>query len=149
MYKRQGPHRCGVQSFGTFWLTRLFFFPKGKRGPASSNRGLSPSPGEDSAYGLQIIRTAPEKAEFFGKTADILSAWRAGTFKAYQTYIKERTVFCAKRDEDPCRSSVDSLPCFLTLLYENGKSYSSVNLAKSAVATSFIGRVCRIPSISQ
>ena len=101
---------------------------KEKPGPAPSNRELSPSAGEDCAYGLQIIRTALEKLGIFGKTADIiLSAWWAGMSKAYHTYIKRWTFFYAEQDEDPFQPNVGSLLGFPTFLYENGKSIADYN----------------------
>ena len=63
----------------------------------------------NSAYGMQIIRTSLEKLEIFGRTADIIhSAWQTGMQKAYQTYIKQWTVFCvcAEQDRDPFQSKM-------------------------------------------
>ena len=114
---------------------------KEKPGPAPSNRELSPSAGEDCAYGLQIIRTALEKLGIFGKTADIiLSAWWAGMSKAYHTYIKRWTFFLCWTG---WRSFSTKCGFFAWLSYFpvwKWEKYSWLQLTRIVVGTLFIGR---------
>ena len=89
---------------------------------------------------MQAVRMALEKSGIPRKTANIImSAWRTGTSKSYNTYIRQWIVFCTERKQDPFQPTVVSLLRFLTQLFEQGKSYSSLNIARSAVATLSLG----------
>ena len=69
----------------------------------------------------------------------IMSGWREGTKKCYHSYIKKWIKHCDERSEDPFRPTADELIVFLTSLYNQGKGYSCINLARSAVATLSLG----------
>ena len=72
-------------------------------------------------------------------TADIsMSGWREGTKKCYHSYMKW-IKHGDERSKDPFRPTADELIVFLTSLYNQGKRYSCINLARSAVATLSLG----------
>ena len=70
------------------------------------------------------------------KTADIvLSAWRSGTSKACNTYVKRWLLYCRQRGQNPLQPTVIAVLQLLTLLYEEGKGYSSLNMSRCAIST--------------
>ena len=59
--------------------------------------------------------------------------------KCYHSYIKKWIKHCDERSKDPFRPTADELIVFLTSLYNQGKRFSCINLARSAVATLSLG----------
>ena len=71
-----------------------------------------------------------------------MSGWREGTKKCYHSYIyliKKWIKHCDERSKHPFCPTADELIVFLTSLYNQGKGYSCINLARSAVATLSLG----------
>ena len=64
-----------------------------------------------------------------------MSAWREGTKRNYHTYVQKWIQHCSERDKDPFHPTPYELICFLTTLFQAGKGYSCLSLARSAVAT--------------
>jgi len=84
---------------------------------------------------MQIIRRSLESRQIFGKSADIiLASWRSGTQKQYNTYINKWVSYCCKEQIDCLSPSVGKIIAFLTTLFEQGLSYSSLNTARSALS---------------
>ena len=107
-----------------------------ERGHAPPNREAAPSTTEDKNDCLQAIRKALKKRGISGKTADIiLSSWREGTKKTYATYIRRWLKYCDRREKSPLHPTEKMILEFLTNLYEEGKGYNSLCLARSAIMT--------------
>lgn len=67
-------------------------------------------------------------------TSIIMASWRTGTKKQYQTFIKRWFQYCFEWKIDPISPSVNNILEFLTLLFDNGLSYSSLNTARGALS---------------
>ena len=87
-----------------------------------------------------LVRKALENRGIHKDSVDIImSGWREGTKKCYHSYIKKWIKHCDERNKDPFRPTADELIVFLTSLFNQGKGYSCINLARSAVATLSLG----------
>ena len=64
-----------------------------------------------------------------------MAAWRDSTKKQYCTHIKKWLAFCSTHDYDPVQPQVAQAIEFLTSLYHQGLSYSSINTARSALSS--------------
>ena len=53
-------------------------------------------------------------------------------------YVKRWVLYCCQRGQDLLQPTVIAVLQFLTLLYEEGKEYSSLNIARCAVSTLFL-----------
>ena len=97
-------------------------------GKASSKQTPAPS------Y-LQNLRGRLRSSGFSKQAVSILcSSWRAGTKNQYATYINKWRSYARKRLIDPIHPSVSEAVNFLTLLFQNGLSYSSICIARSALS---------------
>ena len=65
----------------------------------------------------------------------IMASWRDGTKKQYSTYITKWQKFCNQRQISHIQPSVVSVLDFLTLLYQQGLTYSAINTARSALSS--------------
>ena len=65
----------------------------------------------------------------------IMESWRDGTKKQYSTYITKWQKFCNQRQISHIQPSVVSVLDFLTLLYQQGLTYSAINTARSALSS--------------
>ena len=65
----------------------------------------------------------------------IMASWRDGTKKQYSTYITKWQKFCNQRQISHIQPSVVSVLDFLTLLYQQGLTYSAINTAQSALSS--------------
>ena len=63
------------------------------------------------------------------------ASWRDGTKKQYSTYITKWQKFCNQRQISHIQPSVVSVLDFLTLLYQQGLTYSAINTARSALSS--------------
>ena len=65
----------------------------------------------------------------------IMASWRDGTKKQYSTNITKWQTFCNQRQISHIQPSVVSVLDFLTLLYQQGLTYSAINTARSALSS--------------
>lgn len=65
----------------------------------------------------------------------IMASWRDGTKKQYSTYITKWQKFCNQRQISHIQPSVVPVLEFLTLLYQQGLTYSAINTARSALSS--------------
>ena len=65
----------------------------------------------------------------------IMASWRDGTKKQYSTYITKWQKFCNQRQISHIQPSVVYVLDFLTLLYQQGLTYSAINTAQSALSS--------------
>ena len=76
---------------------------------------------------------------------EILSAtWRVGTEKKYKSHMKNFAKFCRKSYTDPIQGINGMEIEFLTEYFKTEVGYSSINSARSALA-SIIKLVCNVP----
>ena len=123
-----------TQSWWPQMLQRLISVPivldPRKKSPNSSSMPA------DKTAGLSLIRQRLESRGIQGNSASvILSAWRSATRKSYETYFRKWIHFCRGRQIDYLCPTEHVLLEFLTGLFEAGASYSSLNSARSAVAS--------------
>ena len=79
-----------------------------------------------------LVREALENRGIRKDSADIImSRWREGTKKCYHSFIKKWIKHCDEKSKDSFRPTADELIVFLTSLYNQGKGYSCINLARS------------------
>ena len=73
----------------------------------------------------------------FSKTATnvIMSSWRSGTKKQYQTYISRWLQYCSRKKIDSFSASIREVIEFLTEQFEAGLGYSSLNTARGALSS--------------
>ena len=90
----------------------------------------------DKTAGFFLIRQRLESRGIQGNSASVIfSAWRSATRKSYETYFRKWIHFCRERQIDYLCPTEHALLQFLTGLFEAGASYSSLNSARSAVAS--------------
>ena len=65
----------------------------------------------------------------------IMVSWRDGTKIQYSTYITKWQTFCNQRQISQIQPSVVSVLDFLTLLYQQGLTYSAINTARSTLSS--------------
>ena len=65
----------------------------------------------------------------------IMAAWRDSTKKQYATHIKKWLLYCSANNCDPVNPPLATALDFLTSLYQQGLSFSSVNTARSALSS--------------
>jgi len=65
---------------------------------------------------------------------DSLQSWRQSSQKQYDTHIRKWLLFCTKRQADPICLTISMAVDFLTTLYDEGLSYSSINSAWCALS---------------
>lgn len=91
---------------------------------------------KNDVAGMQGFRTAIQKWSLSKETESILlSSWRAGTYKQYNTYIQKWYKYSIERSCDPMSPSVKDILDFLTVLFHGGIGYSALNTARSALSS--------------
>ena len=69
------------------------------------------------------------------KTASImLCSWRKSTKKQYKVFVKKWFSYCRERKISEVQISINIVLDYLTILFENGLGYSSINTARSALS---------------
>ena len=64
----------------------------------------------------------------------ILSSWRISTAKQYQSHIQKWILHCSIREIDPILPPISEVLEFLTLKFEEGLSYRTINAYRSALS---------------
>ena len=64
-----------------------------------------------------------------------MSSWRQSTKRQYYGYIARWLHFSSQRQIDPMQTDAAQVLAFLTSLFEHGLGYSSLNVARSAIAS--------------
>ena len=65
----------------------------------------------------------------------LMSSWRFGTKKQYQTYISRWIQYCSERQIDKFSAPIQEVVQFLTSLFEQGFGYSALNTARGALSS--------------
>ena len=85
---------------------------------------------------LPFIREILQSTGFSEDIIDvIIASWRPGTRRQYAVYLRKWAVFCAQQQKDPLSPSLQTVLEFLHTLYNSGLSYSSLSVARSALAS--------------
>ena len=63
-----------------------------------------------------------------------MAAWRDSTKKQYNMYLQKWLEYCSLNDYDPFSPSTANALDFLTFLYSQGLSFSTINIARSALS---------------
>ena len=85
---------------------------------------------------MQVIRQSFTADELPERTAEIiLNSWRSSTRCQYAVYINRWKKFCQENGLDPVVVNISAVLRFLTEIYDNHKSYSTVNTARCALSS--------------
>lgn len=104
----------------------------------SSGNSQTPQTQENEARGISVIRECLISAGLPVQTADIImQSWRPSTRKQYGSYFQRWVRFCHQRQIDKINPSLGEIMTFLTLLHDDGLSYSAINSAKSMLSAIF------------
>ena len=99
-------------------------------------RQTTPSAEQATPCGIQHLRQALKGAGLSGSAAQLITAaWRDNTQKQYRSYWSKWLHFCGQRKVAPLQASVQEVIEFLSLLFDRGLSYSSINVARSALVS--------------
>ena len=95
----------------------------------------TPSSQDPAVVGLSCVRKSLEETGISEQaTAIVLKAWRQGTQKQYDTYLKEWVLYCNSAGCDPL-----SAPLYVGINYvadlAGRVGYSAVNTARSALSS--------------
>ena len=100
---------------------------------------------ENAADGMSCIRDSFEAKGIPEEARGImLQSWRESTRNQYGVHLKKWKQFCSERNIDSHDISVNNVLKFLTLLYESGLGYSSINTARSALSSLDCGSTCPV-----
>ena len=108
----------------------------------SSSRPSGPNTPIDNAGSPDPSRLAHirRRLQSQGISADaaslICASWRKGTSKVYQTAWRRWVHWCDRRKVDPCSTSIGNIANFLTGIFGEGKSHSTLNTYRSAISMS-------------
>ena len=64
----------------------------------------------------------------------IMQSWRGGTRSTYKHYIQRWIQFCAQQKRDSFEPTVNSLITVLNILFNEGKNYNILCVARSAIS---------------
>ena len=85
---------------------------------------------------MSIIRRRFSQQGYSKSVIDIiLASWRDATKSQYQSCLNKWVDFCIAKDIDIISPSLVEAMDFLTFLYEQNLSYSSINTARSALSS--------------
>ena len=92
---------------------------------------------EKTAFNRLVdLRNNLKAKGFSDDSVNIINAsWRETTSKQYQYAWFLWSKWCSVANKDPMNSSVQDLLNFLSLQYKSGKSYSILNIYRSAISS--------------
>ena len=70
----------------------------------------------------------------FPSTNIVIQSWRQSSKKQNDAHIRKWLLFCTKRQADPICPTISMTVDLMTSLYDDGLSYSSINLARCALS---------------
>ena len=103
----------------------------------SSQAEACPSSFPKSVFdGSQVVRRFLHEQHVLPPAQDlIVNSWRASTRQRYESQLAKWQRYCVARDIDPVLPNLNHILNYLAFLFDSGLSYSSVNLAKSALCS--------------
>lgn len=94
------------------------------------------TPSQANPDGFEGVRKSLRKQQISERATNIiLQSWRSGTKKQYNIYINKWSKFCREKQINNVQTSIGYALDFLTELFDNGSSYSTINTARSALST--------------
>ena len=124
-------------------LTNLLLLPPVKlppsKKPSAPSKISRPQPSStqqtESSY-LSTVRKQLQEIGFIHRSIDvIIASWREGTTSQYQTYLQKWLSFCQQKHCDILSPQLPMALDFLSMLYERGSSYSTINTARSMLSS--------------
>ena len=104
-------------------------------GPPNSVQGSSPQPQAAQLGGMAIKRQRLGKRGFSDKVVETMAGARAqSTITCYETRWKTFSNWCSERDQNPFEADVTAITDFLQLLFDKGRSWSTVKGYVSAIS---------------
>ncbi|CAG2245706.1 unnamed protein product [Mytilus edulis] len=101
---------------------------------SSSRQGTSTSENASSDC-LSCVRKLYRKRGLSKQTVNIImSSWKLGTKKQYQTFTKRWFHYCSEKQINSFQPTVENYLGFLTSLFEAGLGYSSLNTARGSLS---------------
>lgn len=108
----------------------------GSAHPALQKTRSSQTAQEPAFNSLSLIRDFYREQKFSEQSIDIIcSSWRESTKLQYIIYFKKWVHFCSQRKIDSLQYNEVNCVHFLTALFDEGKCYSALNTARSALST--------------
>lgn len=102
---------------------------------AASQTGSNLSSEQDEIGSFSHIRRILQSDGVPKKASEVIvKSWKCSTKKQYHSYIAAWHKFC-KGTDNPVNPSINTILSYLTVLYEKGLGYSSINTARSAIST--------------
>ena len=105
--------------------------------PPDFSRVPETSPIEEKAesVSLSFVRRLYKNRGFSERATNIvLQSWRQSSQKQYDAHIRKWLLFCTKRQANPICPTISVAVDFLTSLYDEGLSYSSIISARCALS---------------
>ena len=94
-----------------------------------------PSAQENEPSYLSSVRQQLQGLGFTTISIEVItSSWREGTASQYQTYLQKWLAFCRQQCCDILSRPIPMAVDFLSMLYERGSSYSTINTALSILS---------------
>ena len=120
----------------TFVRTALDSAPTTRPSTTPLSQWPASTPQESSSDGMSCVRRSLSRYNFPEEVTDILMAsWRTGTKKQYATYVKKWMAFCRESEINYYTPPLNDPLQFLSGLFRQGLSYSTLNTARSALST--------------
>lgn len=95
----------------------------------------SPTEEKVESVSMSFMRRLYKNRGFSERATNIvLQSWRQSSQKQYDAHIRKWLLFCTKRQADPICPTISMAVEFLTTLYDEGLSYSSINSARCALS---------------
>lgn len=95
----------------------------------------SPTEEKVESVSMSFMRRLYKNRGFSERATNIvLQSWRQSSQKQYDAHIRKWLFFCTKRQADPICPTIGLAVEFLTTLYDEGLSYSSINSARCALS---------------
>ena len=102
----------------------------------SNTNNCTPSPQEHISSYLFTVQQQLAGLGFTGRSVKVISAsWREGTTAQYQSHLKKWIEFCKEKKYNVLSPDLPVVLDFLSMLHENGLSYSIVNTARSMLSS--------------
>ena len=104
--------------------------------PPSAFRQEAPAQSETKVDCLSYIRKQYESQGISEDAINLITAsWRPSTQALYRTYIAKWYEFCSAWDINPLSPPLANITEFLTIMFHEGKSYSTINTARSSLSS--------------
>ena len=102
----------------------------------SNTNNCTPSSQEHVSTYLSTVQQQLAGLGFTERSIKVITAyWREGTTAQYQSHLKKWIEFCKEKKCDVLSPDLTVFLAFLSMLHENGLSYSTVSTARSLLSS--------------